>query len=68
MARAIMMSDELISRLVEIAKQDAVLWEQLKDRELNQFEPSGAAKLPSLAMLVGELVRREFGSDLLAGI
>jgi hypothetical protein len=59
MARAIMMSEELISRLVDVARQDAVLWEQLRDRELNQFEPSGAAKIPSLAMLVRELVDRE---------
>jgi hypothetical protein len=62
MVRAIMMSPELISELVEMARQDEVLWTQLKDLELNQLDEDGRAKLPSGGMLVDDLVKRRFGS------
>lgn len=34
MVRAVYMTPEQISELVELAREDAALWEELKDREL----------------------------------
>ena len=34
MVRAVFMTPEQISELVELARADAALWEELKDREL----------------------------------
>jgi hypothetical protein len=34
MVRAVFMTPEQISELVELAREDAALWEELKDREL----------------------------------
>ena len=63
MVRATMMTTDQISGLVEIARRDERLWTDLKDRELNQFNQDGSAKLPSLAMLVEEFANQQLGSD-----
>jgi hypothetical protein len=63
MVRAIMMTKEQIAELVEIARRDEGLWANLKDREISQFNEDGSAKIPSLAMLVEDFVKRERGSD-----
>jgi hypothetical protein len=63
MVRAIMMTKEQIAELVEIARCDDVLWASLKDRELNQFNEDGSAKIPSITMLVEDFVKQERGSN-----
>ena len=60
MVRAIMMTKEQISELVEIARKDGELWKRLKDREINQFNDDGSAKIPSLSMLVEDFVDRKY--------
>ena len=63
MARALMMSKEQIAGLVEIARLDPALWAALKDREQNQLNEDGSAKIPSLSMLVEDFVRQQYGRD-----
>jgi hypothetical protein len=55
------MTPEQIVELVQIAQRDCVLWANLKDREINQFNEDGSAKIPSLAMLVEEFVKQKYG-------
>jgi hypothetical protein len=62
MVRAVMMTREQISELVEIARQDSELWASLKDREINQFSDDGSAKIPSLSMLVDGFVDQRYGA------
>jgi hypothetical protein len=62
MVRAIMMTKEQIAELVEIARRDEVLWTNLKDREMNQFNEDGLAKLPSLSMLIRGFVNQRYGA------
>jgi hypothetical protein len=57
------MSDEQIAELVEAARHDGPLWRALKDREINQFHEDGSPKMPSLAMLVSDLVKKRYGPD-----
>jgi len=57
------MSDELIDKLVELAKSNDDLWTALKDREIDQFNPDGSPKLPSASMLIRELINKECGAD-----
>jgi hypothetical protein len=63
MVRAVMMTKEQIVELVEIARRNEILWTNLKDREVNQFNEDGSAKLPSLTMLVEDFVKQERGLD-----
>ena len=62
MVRAIMMTPEQIAELVQIARRDRELWANLKDREMNQFNEDGSAKIPSLAMLVEDFAKQKYGS------
>ena len=57
------MTKEQIDSLVQIARRDDGLWSDLKDRELGQFDANGAAKLPSLVMLVHDFAAKELGPD-----
>ena len=52
-----------ITNLVEVAGSDDELWANLKDRELDQFNEDGSAKIPSLAMLVEDFVQKQHGPD-----
>ncbi|BBZ94745.1 hypothetical protein AB7M42_004257 [Bradyrhizobium diazoefficiens] len=63
MVRAIFMTEEQIAELVEKARLDGELWAVLKDRELNQFSDDGSAKLPSIAMAVGDFVVGLYGAE-----
>jgi hypothetical protein len=63
MVRAIMMTKEQIAELVEIARRDETLWANLKDRETNQFNEDGSAKIPSLSMLVEEFAKQKCGPE-----
>jgi len=79
MVRAVMMTREQIDELVALARKDAVLWEELKDREF-EIEKNVAAtkqilnvdvpdavldppKLPTMGMMVSDLVKRQYGPD-----
>ena len=80
MVRAVFMTPEQISELVELARKDAPLWEELKDRELEIEKALADArkqgrhvddddavldppKLPTMGMLVSDLVKRRYGPD-----
>jgi hypothetical protein len=63
MVRAILMTKDQIANLVALAREDQQLWSSLKDREMNQFDEKGSAKIPSLAMLVEEFVAKKCGAD-----
>lgn len=63
MVRAEILTKAQMDELVEMAQRDQTLWEELKDREKNQFNEDGTAKLPSIAMLVDDLVKRRYGQN-----
>jgi hypothetical protein len=63
MVRAERLTKEQMDELIQMARRDRVLWEGLKDRETNQFNEDGTAKLPSLAMLVNDLVKSKYGPN-----
>jgi len=79
MVRAVMMTREQIDELVALARKDAVLWEELKDREFEIEKNLAAAKqgldvddpdavldppkLPTMGMMVSDLVKRRYGPD-----
>ncbi|GMO97508.1 hypothetical protein [Bradyrhizobium sp. TM239] len=63
MVRAVFMTKDQIECLVEKARQDHELWAVLKDRELNQFNADGTAKLPSMAMAVSDFVVGLYGAE-----
>ena len=63
MVPAIMMTNEQIAKLVDLARADPVLWVELKDRETNQFHEDGSPKIPSLSMLVRDFVNRQYKSN-----
>lgn len=74
------MTPEQIAEILTLAQEDSVLWEKLKDREL-EIEKSLAdaakqgrqvddhrvvldpPKLPTMGMMLSDLVKRRFGSD-----
>jgi hypothetical protein len=61
MVDAVLMTQEQIEELAEIAQQDNMFWEAFKDRERNQFNPDGTTKIPSIAMFADQLVQRKYG-------
>jgi hypothetical protein len=78
--RAVMMTKEQIADLVALAHEDAALWAELKDRELEIEKALADAKkqgrevddpdvvldppkLPTMGMMVSDLVKRRHGSD-----
>ncbi|WP_145669105.1 hypothetical protein [Bradyrhizobium stylosanthis] len=63
MVRAIFMTKEQIAGLVEKARLDVELWALLKDRELNQFNADGTAKLPSMSTAVSDFVVGLYGAE-----
>ena len=63
MVSAKLLTQEQIDELVEIARGDPVFWEAMKDRETNQLNDDGSAKIPSMSMLVDDLVKRKYGQD-----
>jgi hypothetical protein len=63
MGRAFLMTQEQIAELVEKARQDNELWAVLKDRELNQFNADGSAKLPSMSTAVADFVAGLYGAE-----
>ena len=60
--RAVFMTEEQVSELVAKVQHKESLWALLKDRELNQFDEHGSAKLPLMAMAVSNFVEEIYGS------
>lgn len=63
MVRAVFMTKDQVEDLVEKARRDEELWAVLRDRELNQFNADGSAKLPSIAMAVGDFMVGLYGAE-----
>jgi hypothetical protein len=66
--RALLMNEDQITELAELARADQTLWREFKDREWwselkRRGEASGQPKAPSMAMIAEEITRRKHGEN-----